>query len=44
MQDDGIMPCDPKRANKEIIKEETYREQRELWTPYKDDNGTEIGF
>ena len=41
-EDSGLVPCDPLLANKEVKKEETYREQ--TWLPYKDDNGTDINF
>lgn len=41
-EDNGRVPCDPMMANKEVKKEETYREQ--TWLPYKDDNGTDVGF
>jgi twinkle protein len=44
MQEDGYVPCDPIGAKKKIVKQETYREAQEMWLPYKDDNGTDVGF
>jgi len=51
MESDGSMPCDPKLATMMKLKKENDYSQQPLlpesahtWLPYKDENGTEIGF
>lgn len=38
------MPCDPEFAKKSKVKSETDYVPQHIWTPYKDDNNTEINF
>lgn len=38
------MPCDPEFAKKSKVKSETNYVPQHIWTPYKDDNETEINF
>lgn len=41
MQDDGYTPCDPRLAYGDKVIKGT---QQDIWLPYKDDNGSDIGF
>lgn len=44
VQEDGYIPCDPLLAKKTITKQESYREQQDMWLPYADKDGGDIGF